>query len=187
MATTASIKYRFSSEYKGGTRIWSTTFHVTGGAWQDQTHFDTFSDNAEAEILSATYPATTIVDATGYDPGSTLPVFTKTYNAAGTATFGGSSYPPLETALLLKWTTDQRSTKNHPIYLFNFIHGVPINASSTPEVPVTNATTHWNTRISDWVAGYSDGTLTRRRAGPRGAVAQGGSVATYFTHRDFPT
>lgn len=187
MAPTASIKYRFSTTgYRGGTKVWSTTFHLTGGSWQDSTHFNTFSDAVESDLLSALYPLTTLVDATGYDPGSSLPVFSKSYNAAGTATVGSVSYAPLECALLLKFTTDARSTKNHPVYLFNYIHNAQMNASSTPDVPLSGMVTHWTTRAANLVAGYSDGTLTRKRAGPNGAVAQSSSVETYLTHRDFP-
>lgn len=185
-STEASIKFVFSSPYEGGQKVWSTRFHVTGGAWQDQAHFNAFSDNVKAELISVTATETTLVESVGYNPGSEVPVYTKAYNTAGTQPLDGPAFAPLECCYLLRFTTDQRSTKNHPIYLFNYIHNAMVDASGTPETPRASMKAAWTTRCNDWVAGYSDGTLTRKRCGPRGAVAQSGACETYLTHRDFP-
>lgn len=184
--TQASIKWVFTSPYRGGTKTWSTRFYVTGGDWQDQTHFNTFADALNTDLHTITSTETTIVEAIGYNGGSFLPVFTKAYGVAGAQTLDGPSFAPLEACYLLRFTTDARSSKNHPIYLFNYIHNAMVNASGTPEVPRASMKSAWNTRCNMLVAGYSDGTLTRKRCGPRGAVAQSGACETYLTHRDFP-
>jgi hypothetical protein len=87
----------------------------------------------------------------------------------------------------MRFTTDARSVKNHPVYLFNYIHCVPTAGATSPDSPSSGLTSTWNTRAAILVAGYSDGTLTRKRAGPNGAVAQAGATLTYLHHRDFPT
>jgi hypothetical protein len=185
-ATTASIKWRFETPYKGGTKVWSTTFHLTGGDWQDQTHFNTFADNMKAYIYVLITARTTLLDATGYNPGSDVPVFTKSYNVACTQSRGTSWLMPLEAAILLRWTTDQRSTKNHPIYLYNYIHDIYSNSATTPEVPDASLISTWTSRCATFITGITDGSLTRKRAGPRGAVAQTGAAEAYAVHRDFP-
>lgn len=184
--TQASIKFVFTSPYEGGTKTWSTRFFVTGGDWQDQTHFNTFADAVQTDIRSATSTETTIVEAVGYNGGSFLPVYTRAYAHAGSVALVGPAFAPLECVYLLKFTTDARSTKNHPIYLYNYIHNAMIDSATTPETPRADMLAVWNTRCNELVAGYSDGTLTRKRCGPRGAVAQSGACETYLTHRDFP-
>ena len=186
MAAQSSIKWRIQSPYQGGTKIWSTTFHVTGGDWQDATHFNTFADNMEAYIRPLVMTRSTLIDATGYNGGSSLPVFSKAYNLAGTQSPGASWFAPLEVCILLRFTTDARSSKNHPIYLFNYIHDVYPNAASTPEVPDSSLKTTWTSRCGTFITGLTDGSLTRKRCGPNGAVAQTGAAETYLVHRDFP-
>lgn len=184
--TQASVKFVFTSPYEGGTKTWSTRFYLTGGAWQDATHFNTLADAIQADLHTITTTETTIVEAIGYDPGSFLPVFTKSYGTAGSQTLDGPSFAPLECCYLLKFTTDARSSKNHPIYLFNYIHNAMVDSATTPETPRASARSAWTTRCAELVAGYSDGTLTRKRCGPRGAVAQSGACEPMLTHRDFP-
>jgi len=184
--TEASIKWVFESPYEGGTKQWSTRFFLTGGDWQDATHFNTLADAIEDDLETITSTETEIVEAVGYDGGSFLPVFTKAYGVNGSQTLDGPSFAPLEVCYLLRFTTDARSTKNHPIYLFNYIHNAMVDASGTPETPRASMKSAWNTRCAALVAGYSDGTLTRKRCGPRGAVAQSGACEEFLTHRDFP-
>lgn len=186
MATEASIKWRFSSSYKGGTKVWSTTFHLTGGDWQDQAHFNTFADNMKAYLVTLITDRCTMIDATGYNGGSDLPVFTKSYNVACTQATSPNWQSPLEQCILLRFTTTQRSTKNHPIYLFNYIHAVYPAGASSPETPNSALKSTWDSRCATFIAGITDGSLTRKRCGPRGAVAQTGAAETYLVHRDFP-
>jgi hypothetical protein len=186
MADTASARLVFQSPYKGGLKTWSTRLHVTGGDWQNQTAFETYVDNVWADWISTTATWTTLVEAVGYNAGSEVPVHTYPIGEAGTYNTAGLSHAPLESVILIRFSTDARSVKNHPIYLFNYIHGVVMNAADEPETPRADLKSAWQTRGNALIAGYSDGTLTRHRAGPRGAVAQQAYVETYLTHRDFP-
>lgn len=186
MAAEASIRVVFTSPYRGGTKDWSIRLHVTGGAWQDQAHFNTYSDNLTTPIRSVTSTRTTLKETVGYNPGSDVPVFSKTYNQVGTQALSGPSFAPLECCYLVRFTTTQRSAKNHPIYLFQYLHDAMVDAATTPDVPRADVKAAWQTRVNGWVAGISDGTLNRVRCGPNGAVAQSAQVETYLTHRDFP-
>ncbi len=185
MASTASIKIRITTNYRGATKTWSTRMHLTGGNWQDQAHFDAIADEMKTEFQTALDSRNTIVDCIGYNPGSDLPVFSKSYNAAGTYS-GTNPRAPLEACILLRFTTDARSSKNHPVYLFNYIHGVQTDGTTSPDTPYSAQLSAWTTRAGNVVTGWSDGTLTRKRAGPNGAVAQSGAGETYLHMREFP-
>lgn len=186
MAAMASIKVTKSFAYKGATRSWSNRYYFTNDAPSDNTHWTTFSDAVVAAEKLAHFPSVTITGTTGYAAGSELPIFSKSYSQAGTEAGTPNCYMPGDAAGLLKWTTTQRTSKNHPIYLFNYIHGMA--GSTAGPNPALNATqvALWVTYGNTWITGISDGTVTHKRAGPNGAVAQGCSMASYATHRDFP-
>lgn len=127
------------------------------------------------------------MEAIGYDAGSDLPIFTKAYTTAGTNAGGaGALSVPLEVSALIRYATTQRTSKNHPIYLFNYMRGVKINSGSNRELLDTTFKGRVSTYAAAWVTGFSDGTTIHHRAGPNGAVAQSQVVGTYVTHRDFP-
>jgi hypothetical protein len=183
-----SVKIVKDLPFKGGTRLWSNRYHFNGGSPADSTHWHTFFDAivaAEKAIYTGAY---NIRSAVGYDAGSDVPVDSKTYSVAGTLTPSGTPVgTPGQTAALLRWSTTQRTTKNHPIYLFNYFHGALVAAGTGGEdVLNPGQRTAIGTYAAAWIAGLSDGTVTHKRCGPNGAVAQGSFVAEYVTHRDFP-
>lgn len=128
----------------------------------------------------------TIVSAVGYAGGSELPVHSKTYTTAGDGTFSGAVEVPGEVAALVRYSTTARSTKNHPIYLFNYYHhmGYPSGGPTDDLEGGTKAALE--TYADAWLAGFSDGTITAVRAGPNGATATSRFVEPKLTHRDFP-
>lgn len=138
---------------------------------------------AEKAIYGA---VVTIVSTTGYAAGSEIPVFSKTYSTAGTLT--GLGLPsPGDACGLVRYSTTARTTKNHPIYLFNYYHGVAAASSTTPDTINTAQVTAYGTYAGAWVgAGFSDGSTSYHRAGPNGATATGYIVEPYITHRDLP-
>lgn len=89
--------------------------------------------------------------------------------------------------MLVRYSTNARTVKNHPIYLFNYIHAAiavldsghydKVDLTYKPEV---------QTYANAWITGFSDGSITAVRASPNGAAATGAIVEEYVTHRDFP-
>src|SRR6476620_199804 len=188
MAATPSIRVVKQINFKGGTRIWSNRYHFNGGVPANDTAWHTFMDNVTTAEKAMHTSWTNIIQAVGYAAGSDVPVSTKSYALAGTlATVGGNTIAPGEVAALLRWATAGRSTKNHPIYLFNYFHAVFVHTASNPSDRLdANQKTAIGTYATAWISGFSDGTHTLVRAGPNGDAATGQTVESYVTHRDFP-
>jgi len=128
----------------------------------------------------------TIVQTLGYAAGSEVPVFTKTYSTAGTGVFGAGARAPGDAAGLIRYATAVRTSKNHPVYLYNYYHGV-ITIAGGGDTILAAQVSAYGTYAAAWIgAGFSDGTTSYNRAGPNGATATGQLVETYITHRDFP-
>lgn len=128
----------------------------------------------------------TIVEALGYAAGSEVPVATKTYSLAGTATLTSWRVMPGDVAALIRYATAARSTKNHPVYLFNYYHGIGGLLTGDQDVVNTSQAALMSTYATSWISGFSDGAVTYNRAGPNGAAATGSLVEPYLTHRDLP-
>lgn len=191
VAATPSVKVVKQFNFKGATRLWSNRYHFNGGTPSDDTHWHTFFDAivaAEKAIYDSTQFGLTITECIGYAAGSDLPVSSKSYTQAGTGAFSSTgAMAPGECAALCRWSTTARSSKNHPVYLFNYWHAVHWQTSgSNPDKIETAQQTAMQTYANSWISGFSDGTLTLVRSGPNGATATGSTVEQYLTHRDFP-
>lgn len=191
--TKNSIVITKQFSYRGATRTFSNRYHFEGALPSDPSHWATLADNivtAEKEIYNSDV---TIIQATGYDAASataTNPhgdaVFTKVYTTAGTGTWDAThERAPGDCAALIRYSTPARSTKNHPVYLFNYYHGVHMN-SGGGDALATDQRAAMDTYAGLWTTGFTDGTTPRERCGPRGAVATAGATKTNITHRDFP-
>jgi hypothetical protein len=190
MAATPSIKISKTMPYRGATVTFSNRYHFSGSSPVDNSHWTTFADAivaAEKAIYSSAASDITIVAATGYDAGSDVPVFEKAYSVAGTGASLGGTQAPGDCAALVRYSTAARSSKNHPVYLFNYYHGARIAVSETGADALTSAyKSALGTYASSWESGFSDGTVTHHRTGPNGASATGHFIEDYVTHRDFP-
>jgi hypothetical protein len=185
VAATPSLLVKKTFTYRGASKVFTNRYHFSGGVPADSAHWTTLSDAvvlAEKVIYGS---GVTIVETVGYAAGSDIPVFTKTYTTAGTGTFASWTAVPGDCAAMVRFATDAFSTRNHPIYLWSWYHGVGFLNTGLPDVLNTAQKTAIATYSASWITGFSDGTNTYHRAGPRGAVALSQTVDASVRHRDF--
>lgn len=186
--TQVGVKVEYHFGWRGATKNWSQLYHFNGPtSWDDQTHFDTFCTNLWNQIKQSLPARVTCDSMVGYNAGSFLPVYSHTIAAAGTYTDTTNPQAAGEMCMLWKFTTDQRTTKNHPIYLFKWWHGMQTDGATSPDSLRSGIASTAATPIAALVSGISDGTNTRKYAGPRGAVAQTGTCLSTLHAREFPT
>ena len=189
MAATGSIRVWKSFDYKGNPKLWSNRYHFNGGAPTTEAYFDTMADvivAAEKAIYDSTV---TIVKVEQLPPSSDVPTYSKTYSVAGTlSTTGASGYGPGDTAAVVRYATTARTSKNHPVYLFNYYHRPWQQTTGYPDALFSSQKTAMETYAQSWITGYnwSGGIGTIVRAGPNGATAVSRIVLPEITHRDFP-
>lgn len=187
MAATPSIRSVKTLPRRGGTVQWSNRYHFSGGTPADLAHWTTLADNVTDQEQICFGPDVEIVEVLCYAAGSDLPIHSITYAKTGTMVVTGTEIPPSDCTLFTRFSTDQRTVKNHPIYLFNYFHGARMDSTAQRDTPSSLQRTRLQELADGWVSGYSDGAVTYHRAGPNGAVALDAIVATWIGHRDFPT
>ncbi len=186
--TRPSIRVVKTSNYKGGTRTWSNRYFFTGDDPTGDAAWLALKVLIEPWEKPLIYPASHITEYIGYNAGSDVPVWSLGVSVAGTATYGDSAIAaPLEVCALTRFTTSQRTTKNHPIYLFKYRHNVANALGTNRELLHTDVKANISDYDQHWVDGFAVDSTTRHICGPFGAVGLTRLVELETTHRDFPT
>lgn len=192
--TRSSLVIVKSFTYRGGLKLFSNRYHVTGPETATLAEFETIADLVVADEAVIYSAGTHIVEAIWNDAStatSTNPhgiaTHNKTYSTAGSFSASGEIELPGDCAAVIRYSTDARSVRNHPVYLFNYYHNVFRDAANPVDQILAAQVTAYNEYGDDWLAGYNDGTQVRIRCGPRGAVAQARTTLQFVRHRDFPT
>lgn len=186
MAAKPSVKLTYTMPYRGATQQWTNRFHFDGHVPASDAEWEDFFTQLRTWGPAIIGSDGHLVGLTGYLAGSDVPVYSWTGSLAGTATFNASDVPtPGDVAALVRCTTTQRSTKNHPIYLFKYFHqakSLPTNADQIS----TNLKTTLDSYMTHWISGaFTIAGVPVKYCGPNGAVAQTRLTETYLTHRDF--
>lgn len=181
MAPTPSLLVKYTVRTADGFKDVTNRFHFNGGTPADDTAWHTLMDNVVDSMKTVLNTEQEITAVNGYAAGSDVAAASKSYSTAGTFDIPANSarQSPGFCCALIRWPTSARTTKNHPIYLFSYVHGVGASSDSGAGSQTLHATlkSRLETFAADWVAGFSDGTNTLVRAGPNGAT---GGAATVF-------
>lgn len=151
--------------------------------------WETLCDNVVAAEKAIYPPSVHIVRARVWEADNPIVVLQKDYSLAGTFSVpSAGKQAPGDCAALVRYKTYALTTKGHPVYLFNYYHGViaDYEALGEQDFVVGEQVSAMQTYANHWVSGFSDGAHTWTRTGPRGADAYEASVEELITHRDFP-
>jgi len=173
--------------YRGEREHWVNTYHMDqvppqAGDWSN------LADAVWALESKFLDSGTQLEWAYGHTAGTPpVLVWEKDYPPLGEGGLAGTYVPAAnehpgagDTAVWIRYGTTQKSVLGKPIYLRNYYHrpySVGVDDVATAQKDFMLALG------AQWVAGFTVGQVTYRRAGPRGAVAQNYAVSVFVTTR----
>lgn len=189
MAATPSLLVAYTVPDRDGIKTVTNRHHFLGGTPADIAAWHTLMDNVVADFKDCISTEAEIIRCDGYAAGSDVAITEKAYTQSGSVTIGDTgkcSTRGFECGLI-RWSTDQKTSKNHPIYLFAYIHGMVTGGVSGTDAQQINGgqVSVLQDFASTWISpGYSDGTNSYTRAGPNGAAAIDFFVDNYLRDHD---
>jgi hypothetical protein len=174
---------------RGDVELVTNRFHFNGGTPANGAAWDTLFGNIIDALRACLIGEAVFKQADGYAAGSNVAVRTTTYNRAGNIAAVGadSNMLPGFCCALLRWSTTARTSKNHPIYLYSYVHGVCDNggsATTSQQLDSLQLAALQDFAQTFWETGFSDGTNSYTRAGPNGTSATDSEVDQYVRSHD---
>lgn len=184
--TRFSIKSRKTFTYRGGTKEWSNRYFFTDSPPSTSGEWLTMYNAIQALEKACFSNVISLIGGVGYEAGSEVPVWTGGATVTGTWSPGAQDRKlPGDCTRLIRFGTTQRTSKNHPIYLFKYYHGIYHNDADPADTPTGGQNTAFLALADALIAGISDGSASHQLCGPYGAVAQNRLLASVIGHRDF--
>jgi hypothetical protein len=183
MATTQfSVRLIKEFTYRGQAQRFSNRYYLTGAAPADSAAWTTLVAGIKVLEQNLLGDSAYFKEAHGYLPGSEVAVHTEVMTGQGAIT-GGTKVPG-DCAMVARWATSKRSTKNHTVYVFSYYHdvrsaGAPADNVYDPQLTAAR------TNLDLLHTGVTIGGVVRKRCTPDGAAAIGCAVNGFIGHRDF--
>lgn len=188
MPDTPSITIVKAFTYRGKREETSNTYHFTGTTPTNTAGWKALADAMIASEQTIVSSRTKFVRAYGYAAGNELSVAQIDYEAGGLTPAaggltqsGGLAYMQPESAVTVRWRTDQRNSRKKWIYLRKYIHDTMVSSADAESIP-SNIVTN----LEAWATKLTNGTLPGgfKYCGPQGAAAGVGEVNKFATTRE---
>jgi hypothetical protein len=187
--TQCSILIGYEVPSKGTHELVTNRFYLRGAAGgetpADESVWRAIANNMVSDLADCLSPNARIKFAQCFSHSPQILLHDFTYDAPGAHAIPMHSLDePGFVCQLMKWRTTARTSNNHPIYLFNFIHGI-LTDPVTPEVSAcASAVDEFGGFLTDGSTHYSFGGVDWVKCGPNGASAVEYLPSTYVTSHD---
>lgn len=171
--------------YEGVGKLWTNGYYFLGTEPTSFSDWSSFANDVIDLEKLVLQNDVTIVKAQGYQAGDDFPSYSENFTTVGTLSVSGASNAPRDCAAVVRFNTEARSTNNHPIYGYNYYHGVADYDSGSGHPPgwlYEPQAIALETYAQAWIDGIGD--HNRCTAGGHACVAV--FVDPWIRHRDFP-
>jgi hypothetical protein len=160
-----SLLCKYTIPFEDGTTQTSNRFYLTTPSGPQSPandgQWDTLAINFSDDFLGILGPWATLDQIVGYDIGDDVGVKVYDYGSAGTHNPTPSRPAlPAQCCSLMKWTTDERTSRNHPIYLWNYVHAQGYYEPDPEKVAAQDALHDFGEKLTLSGSGFSDGVHT---------------------------